>query len=356
MYFNEPTNFRLNPHCFLNQKRDLPSPPPGTCLTDNKLARIWTYKRTYLQQIYINLRKGISPGTMARTQFPFLLPTAFKPPGLHIEFTNYCDLRCTYCPSPLNWRQKGWMDERTFSRLLSEIHTIGIKRVYMVGNGETTLHPDFAKYVRELSESKAVLSLTSNWQRIDEVIIQSILEASIDLLTISVDGKDAQSYESSRLRGSFERLLNNLRKLRQSRRPNPKRLKVTIRVMLRPSQESQRKEICDFWWKFADNVEVQRVVDETGTGEDVYGIDVIAGRFPRCSLTFKQLNVHWNGEVPLCTYATRQADDAQTAYLGNINTDTIIELWNHKLIRKYRHAHRKRIEEDMPLCNGCGGC
>ena len=356
MYFNEPTNSRLNPYCFLNQKRDLPAPPRGSCLTDNKLARIWTYKKTYLSEIYTNLSKGVSIGAMVRTQFPFLLPTASKPPGLHVEFTNYCNLHCSYCPSPLNLRQKGWMDGRTFSRLLKEIRATGINRVYIVGNGESTLHPDFRQYVRELSLSTRVLSLTSNWQRISGEIIQSILEAPIDILNISVDGKDAQSYESSRLGGSFGRLLNNLRRLGQYRRQYPKTISINIRVMLRPSQESQRKELSNFWYKYGDNVEFQRVVDEVGFGKDVYGINVYAGRFPRCSFTFKQLNVHWNGDVPLCTYGTRQADDPQMAYLGNINTDTIMELWNHQLIRNYRNAHRHRIKEDMPICNGCGGC
>ena len=356
MYCIEPTNSRINPHCFLNYKRILPYAHTGACLTSKRVSRLWANRSLYFRLICKGLYKGISPVSLARTQFPFIFPTAAKPPGLHVELTNYCNLRCTYCPSPLNLRPKGWMEEKTFSRLVEQIRAVGIKRVYIIGNGEATLHPLFPEYVRKLAKSTRVISLTSNWQMIDKVILRSILEAPLDILNISLDGKDAQSYENSRLGGSFERLVDNLRALRQFRQQKQNRLMVNIRVLLRPSQASQKREIFHFWREFADNVAFQLVVDENGIDADVYGIDVAEGCFPRCAHTFKQLNVHWDGHVPLCTYATRQADDPQLAYLGNINTHSILQLWNHQLILKYRNAHRKRINEDMPLCNGCIGC
>ncbi len=197
--------------------------------------------------------------------------------------------------------------------------------------------------------------MTSNWQRVNEAIVRGILEAPVDLLNISVDGDDAESYESSRLGGSFPRLLNNLAHLREMRRAFPRRTLVNLRVMLRPSQARRLQEIRRFWSEYADEVSLQFVVDDAGTGGDVYGVHTVRDRYPRCSLTFKQLNVHWNGDVPLCTYATRQADQSEDAYLGNIHDQTLEELWQHALIVQYRKAHRERLCGQMPLCNGCGG-
>lgn len=351
-----PQNTGLNPMHIIKRGDSLVPSPPGACMTDNRLARIWTLRKHYYLTLKANLLSGISPITLARTQFPFLLPTAKRPPGLFVELTNLCNLRCSYCTSSLKLRPQGMMDESTFNRLIDQIQAIGIERVYLIGNGEPTIHPEFNVFVRQLAKSTRFVSLTTNWQKVDEQTIESVVRAPVDLINVSVDGFDTNSYEDSRIGGSLERLIRNLTELKHARPAGIRRPVINARVMLRPSQFDRREEIFEFWAPYCDEVSTQYVINSTGKGGDVYGIKGDPGHYPHCSFTFKQLNVNWNGDVPLCSYSGYQADDPSEAILGNINHQTIEQLWNHPLIRQYRMAQRKRLGDQMPLCNGCGGC
>lgn len=72
--------------------------------------------------------------------------------SLHqIEMTSRCNLRCRYCPHPHMLRPKLDMDERTYFACLSwaaiYVGYGGQRELNLAGIGESTLHPEFARYV-----------------------------------------------------------------------------------------------------------------------------------------------------------------------------------------------------------------
>jgi MoaA/NifB/PqqE/SkfB family radical SAM enzyme len=291
---------------------------------------------------------------MVRMQLPFLLPAARTPPTVSIELTNYCNLSCSYCYSPLKLRPQGLMSEATFGRLVDQLHALKSPWVYVVGLGEPTLHPQFASFIRRLRPVAGFLQLGSNLQRMSEGVVESIFDAPVDQITISVDGATREAYEQSRLGGSFERLMANLAALVERKRAYGSSLLVNIRIMLRPSQEADQEEMERFWKPYGDTINVLHLGD-FGTGDpDTYPVR-LPGVFPRCTLTLREIEVRWNGDVPLCNRSDRQTGIPEGVLLGNINTNTILDLWSHPLMRQYRVAHRARDEENIPICNGCRG-
>jgi sulfatase maturation enzyme AslB (radical SAM superfamily) len=248
------------------------------------------------------------------------------------------------------------MSRDTLSRVAEQVRANRIRRVYVVGNGEPTLHPHFCDYIAELAKATGVLSLTTNFQRVSEPVIDAILGAPVALLNISVDGASASTYERHRVGGSFSRLLHNIEWLRARRRIRKASTVINIRVMIHPSDAQQLETTRGFWRKFADVVSIQHVVDIAGRGGDVYDLQIPITHYGKCSLPFKMLQVRWDGSVPMCTYYYLQADRPADFILGNIQSAGLLELWSHPLIRHYRKAHRERRESDMALCAGCGGC
>ena len=92
------------------------------------------------------------------------------------------------------------------------------------------------------------------------------------------------------------------------------------------------------------------------TGElDSFLPSISSNDWPRCTLPFKELKILWNGNVPLCKYSHLQTKDEIGIHLGNVNTDSIVGLWNHPTMKQYRNAHRKRLTSEMPICRGCFG-
>jgi MoaA/NifB/PqqE/SkfB family radical SAM enzyme len=319
--------------------------------TTNRLARIWYRARLY-SKIVLATRGRTPVPSLVRKQFPMMLRDASAPPTLCIEFTNYCNLACTYCSSPLKLRPQGFMQPATFNRMLQQIKETGIGWVSIVGNGEPTLHRQFPEWVRQIARATKFVELTTNLQRTDERLLRSIVEAPVNLVHVSVDGASKEEYERMRVGGNFERLLRNLRALERLKAQTRSPTVVDVRVLLLPAQREREARILEFWRDFADVVSKQYVVNFDRGSE---GYDSTYKSNARCTLPFKILDVNWDGNVPMCTYSRMQTGNPQRLTLGNINEQTIARMWNGPIIQQYRDGHRYQREELVPMCKGCSG-
>ena len=79
---------------------------------------------------------------------------------------------------PTSPRTRGLMSDATFDHLEGELRAGGVWIVSLCGNGEPTLHPRFAEYVGRLARSAPYVTVTSNWQRIDDEIAVASLRSA----------------------------------------------------------------------------------------------------------------------------------------------------------------------------------
>ncbi len=323
--------------------------------SDNRLYRIW-----YLRKLYFNVLKRQLPKfgfvNSARTQFPFIFPDAPTPPTLSVEFTNFCNLSCSYCTSPLNLRQKGLMSEFIFDKVIQGVVDCKVKRVRIIGNGEAIIHPNYFQYAKELRKVTPVVSLTTNAKFNKESLIYDTIDSDLDQINISVDGDNKETFEKLRLRGNFDKMLVDLKKMKEYKDAKKSRTLINIRVMVSPSDFHRHKEIMDFWKPYADVVSKQFLIPIIdGEEDETFETNAQKGRFPKCSLPFKIMDIQWNGNVPLCSYSWKQSGLNQGVLIGNLATKSLREIWNGPLIKQYRDAHRSRNGAKMPLCNNCVG-
>src|SRR5678815_2010075 len=329
-----------------------PFPENGKFDNTNRLARVRYRLKLYGKQLIAS--RGKVPFTeLIRTQFPFVLSDAVAPPKLGVELTNYCNLACPYCSSPLRLRPQGLMEPTTFCNLVRQVKECGIPWISVCGNGEPTLHPKFPNYVRQLAAATKFLELTTNWQRVNQEIIYSVLKAPVNLMHVSVDGGNKEEYESMRIGGKLERLLQNLTLLNQVKEETNSSTLINIRIMLLPSQCADEQRLVNFWRGYGDVVSKQYVFNHDSLS---YGYNSLAYKpGARCSLPFKILDVNWNGNVPLCTYSRMQTGKPDGLSIGNINEKSLLEVWHGQIIKQYREGHRYRKEELLPICRRCPG-
>ena len=320
-----------------------------TIRNTDHLKRIRYRLGLYTRQIWKGLGH-VPVKELIRTQFPFLLTDAPVPPMISVELTNHCNLRCGYCTNPTSLRPRGMMGETTFARSLDEIRAGEVYFVALCGNGEPTLHPRFPEYVSRLSQVAPYLSVTSNWQRIDDEIATAVLKG-VRELNISVDGFTEAVYERRRPGSSFPRLLDNLRRLRELQWTTRSRALINIRVMIATTDRESEQDILNFWRPYANVVSRQRILD-FGAGVNGSFIPIREGR---CTLTLRKLDVHWNGVVNLCGYSWMQTGEPEGVVLGNIEQTSLSAMWNSALMEQYREGHRTRREELIPVCRGCPG-
>ena len=321
-----------------------------------RLARLAYRRRYYLA--FVRAAFGRIPIVdMLRSHFAFALPTADRPSYVTVELTNYCNLRCPYCTNPTTARSRGMMTVETARELAAQIRALSIPRVRLVGNGEPTLNPNFTTIVREFARATRFVQLVTNGQRLSDEIIDAIVTAPVHLVEISADADTKDEYEAARIGGSFDRLLDNLTRLKARRDELRSPTLVNIRAMISPSRKLREREIVRFWSSYGDTVMPQYIVNITGekTAYEFASLHAAEGTIPRCAVTLKAMVVLYDGTVPLCGLSMTRTPDELGLVVGAVPRSTLSEIWRAPIMNQYRKGHRTRNGAMTPICRGCVG-
>ncbi len=325
----------------------------------NRLYRILVRLNSYQKLTAHAISHGISLKNLAISQFPYLFKDSLEPPIVSLEFTNYCNLKCLYCTSSYEKRNKGFMSDEVFKKVFDSLKTMKPTRVQIVGNGESTIHPKFDKYISELSKIKHYVSIVTNGNFIKEDIAEKLVRSNIKLIDFSIDAGGKEAYETSRKNGNYDKVIENLLKLKAAKKKYYSDCVINIRIMVRPSQMGSYKKEMEFWKNYADRVMPQFLVhiNNTEYSHDLFKpIQKNQNSFPKCSLPFKHIEVRHNGDVLLCYHSAYQLKNEAGLKIDNVLNKSITELWNSNIMKQYRNAHRTRKEKEMPICLGCSGC
>ena len=131
------------------------------------------------------------------------------PLSISIEPTTSCNLRCPECPSGLRsfTRPTGMLQANLFQDVIEQLApTLSYLTFYF--QGEPYLHPSFLDMVR-LASGKGIYTATStNGHYLRDEMARATVESGLDRLIISIDGTTQQTYESYRVGGNLEKVLD----------------------------------------------------------------------------------------------------------------------------------------------------
>ena len=140
--------------------------------------------------------------------------------NLHIEIeaTNMCNTRCLHCPHEALVRPLGKMDLQTYQTIMNKVieYAPSFCVVYS-GVGEPLLNPsiyDFITYVAQRGRT----SIITNGSVLTPEIVQRLIDAGIDQITVSFNGAEKGLYELMMGGLNFEQARLNLEKAVQMTR------------------------------------------------------------------------------------------------------------------------------------------
>ncbi len=141
------------------------------------------------------------------------------PYAVSVEPTTACNLSCPACPSGLKSfsRPTGKIDLLLHKKWLSEIasHVFYINYYFQ---GEPFLHPQFLELIKEANAKKVYTSTSTNAHFINEKKAKEIIRSGLDRLIISLDGLTQETYESYRIDGKLEKVLEGAKHLVQAKK------------------------------------------------------------------------------------------------------------------------------------------
>ena len=234
----------------------------------------------------------------------------------------------------------GYIDMRMYCGIFREYTPYSIKLNW---RGEPLLHKQLPYLIR-IAKDRGVheVSLNTNGQLLTKDIAQRLANAGLDWLIISVDGVYKDTYESIRIGGDFNLLIQNIintRMLYDSIKDSPK---IRLQICKQPCNENELDTWTNFFKKFADKLRIGNLFDPQGKR----GLRVTQPK--SCNQLWQRLTISWEGNILPCP-----SDYMEQYKLGNIKDTLIYDAWHSHQLNYYRNTLSMYGRQALGLCSKC---
>ena len=333
----------------------------------NKTKRLITLLR------YLSLNKIINGGKLILSYFFSLFGfQSFKllsPYFISIEVSNYCNLHCPECPVGIKKTQK--IDRTTFNldlykKIIDELSP-KLFHAILYFQGEPTLNNQFAEFIHYAHASKIYTSTSTNGQFLTEKTAKEIVLSGLDKLIISVDGTTQETYQSYRIGGDFQKVLNGIEDVvRWKNLLKTETPLLEIQFLVLKTNEHQMKEMR----QLAKKLKVDRISFKTAQLYDFENGNNLmptkskysryrknkTGKYEiknrqanRCWRMWSGAVVNVHGDVLPCCF-----DKGSEFAFGNLYKSSFYDCWHNEKASDFRAKilqNRKQFE----ICRNCTG-
>ena len=265
------------------------------------------------------------------------------PKILRIETTNLCNSKCTFCMHSKMKREKGFMNDELFNKILKESIKYGIEEIHLQNFGEPLMDKTIFNKIKNTKERgiKKVILFT-NGSLLNEETCNKLIKSGLDELFISFEGYSPEEYNKTRMGLDYNTTSNNIKNLykirKQQKSLSPK---IIINTVYDKTKKKYKNKFCDEWNKFCDDIRFQTLHNWCN-----YNNKIVKNKF--CQIPWSYMTILWNGNVVFCCL-----DYEGENIMGNIKEDTIREIWNGVKYKSIRKILLENKLNNIPLCARC---
>ena len=128
-------------------------------------------------------------------------------PGLSIELTNRCNLSCKHCFDDRHNKDGENLAIDIIEKIVKDAKNLSIDHISFTG-GEPTIHPEFMKIVKVVSEAGLKFGFVTNGLSFTAIYEELLAYCSmISSITFSLDGANKITHEKIRGKGTYHRVM-----------------------------------------------------------------------------------------------------------------------------------------------------
>ncbi len=288
------------------------------------------------------------------------------PVSISIEPTTSCNLRCLECPSGLRsfTRPTGMLDTTLFKNTIDQSYrTASYLLLYF--QGEPYLHPEFTELVQYASTKGLYTATSTNAHYLTDKNSKKTIESGLDRLIISIDGTTQETYESYRVGGKLDKVIEGTKNIiKWKKKLKSKTPYILFQFLVVKPNEHQIEEAK----ALGKELGIDKVAFKTAQLYDYKNGNALMPtikkynryrQLPDGSYTFKNklknqcwkmwhsTVVTWDGAVVPCCF-----DKDAAHQQGFLKDSRLKEIWGNKKYNSFRQqllTSRKSID----ICQNC---
>jgi radical SAM protein with 4Fe4S-binding SPASM domain len=254
--------------------------------------------------------------------------------------------------------------EALFQRVIDEVSGTLLYLTFYF-QGEPYLNPGFINMVSYASSKGIYTATSTNAHYLDEENARKTIESGLDRLIISIDGTTQDSYESYRIGGKLEKVLEGTRTVLALRKKlRSKKPQVVFQFLVVKPNEHQVPEV----FALANELGVDHVIIKTAQIYDFQnGSPLIPeqdrySRYQRnadgvytiknemlnhCWKMWHSAVITWDGKVVPCCF-----DKDAHHVMGELGNKSFREIWRSESYDAFR-ASLLRSRSEIEMCRNC---
>lgn len=281
---------------------------------------------------------------------------------VQVQTINRCNAACEFCPYPYTvaLQPKAVMSDAIYDKIIAECASEpGMRSFCPMGKNEPLMDPRIEQRIaqfRAIAQPHQIIELVTNGSMLSPKRVQRLADAGLDLLTVSVNATEPETYTKVMRNLSWERVTSNLDAMAARDLPT---MNVYVRFVQNMTNRRDLKKFRKRWGKF--NLFGFNVNDRAGT---VRGFDKLrvtysapvrrlrraAGSsiWPICPYVTSMVHVLENGDVPFCLN-----DWQGREVLGNVADASLREIYNSPRMQEIRTLQSQGRFDQIAACSNC---
>ncbi|MBT5342937.1 radical SAM protein [Candidatus Woesearchaeota archaeon] len=228
-----------------------------------------------------------------------------------------------------------------FTKIIDEASKNKVYSIRLSWRGEPLIHPkvvDMIKYAK-IKGIKEVSFLT-NGLNMSEEMSRKLVDAGVDWITNSFDGT-GKVYEAIRDPAKYEESLKRLKTIQRIKKEKGTKKPILKVQSVFSAIKDNPEEFYNALGPIVDEIAVNDTQDHSLKNKD-------QNPYYFCPVPWQRMVICWNGKVVQCIN-----DFNDRNYVGDLNKQTIKEIWLGKELKEVRKLILKSERLKLKACTEC---
>jgi len=285
---------------------------------------------------------------------------------IYLDPSSVCNFHCKFCPTG----HKNLIDDSNYSRSVMDLNLFKkvidslnefsqpIKVLRLNKIGEPLINKDIAKMISYAKKSGCVeyIDFATNGSLFNQNLITELIDAGLDRLNISIEGISSKQYKDTcKVDIDFDQLVEKIKWLYG----NKGNCEITIKIPKNYLSADDEKLFYSTFENHCDKIFVENLspiwpefdMDEYAGVKDSntsqYG-QTLQDKLV-CTYIFYSMAINADGTVSACC-----PDWAEKLIIGNVNNQSVKDIWNSKELLDLQKQHLDGRRCDNETCKSCG--